>query len=394
MNNSLLKERISNKISSVDKTERQELLALAEEKSNLIKLGRGDPDLDTPEPIRDAAKKALDEGYTHYTHWRGMKELREEISNKLKEDNGLDYDPEDEIVVSTGVQESMYVVFQSLLEPGDEVLIADPHYTSYDAVVEFAGGKIKLVPTTEENDFALQPDVLREHISEKTKVMVVVTPNNPTGAVIPPSTLEELANIAKEEDLLVISDEIYEKVIYDDYEHVSMASFPGMYERTIVFNGFSKAYCMTGWRIGYMAAPSDFIDKIERLKHTLTISTNQVSQKAAIAALKGGDELIDKTVETYKERRDYLMNALDEMGLTYGYPAGAMYIFANIRPTGKSAFEFCKDLLLDAGVQIFPGTTYGEGEGYVRISLLAPTDQLKRAADKMTEAVKGYIDGK
>jgi aminotransferase len=394
MSNSLLKERISNKISSVDKTERQELLALAEEKTNLIKLGRGDPDLDTPKPIRDAAKKALDEGYTHYTHWRGMKELREEISKKLKEDNGLDYDPEDEIVVSTGVQESMYVVFQSLLEPGDEVLIADPHYTSYDAVVEFAGGKIKLVPTTEENDFALQPDVLREYISPKTKVMVVVTPNNPTGAVIPPSTLKELASIAKEEDLLVISDEIYEKVIYDDYEHVSMASFPGMYERTIVFNGFSKAYCMTGWRIGYMAAPSDFIDKIERLKHTLTISTNQVSQKAAIAALKGGDELIDKTVETYKERRDYLMNALDEMGLTYGYPAGAMYIFANIRPTGRSAFEFCKDLLLDAGVQIFPGTTYGEGEGYVRISLLAPTDQLKRAADKMTEAVKGYIDGK
>ncbi len=391
MTNSLLEGNVSDKVGDVEKTERQKLLALAEEKSDFIKLGRGDPDLDTPDHIREAAKKAIDEGYTHYTHWRGMKELREEISKKLKRDNDLEYDPKDEIVVSTGVQESMYVVFQAILEPGDEVLIADPHYTSYDAVVEFAGGKLNLVPTKEENDFALQPEVLKEYISPETKAIVVVTPNNPTGAVIPPETLEEIANLAKEEDLLVISDEIYEKIIYDDHEHVSLASFPDMYERTIVFNGFSKAYSMTGWRVGYMAAPSDFMDEIERMKHTLTISTNQVSQKAAIAALKGGDEPIERTLEIYKERRDYLMSALDEMGLTYGYPGGAMYVFANIEPTGKSAYEFCKDLLLDADVQIFPGTTYGNGEGYVRISLLAPTNQLKTAADRMSETVKEYI---
>ena len=391
MTESLLSSRISSSVSSVSKTEREELLAVAEDIPDLIKLGRGDPDRDTPEHITQAGIEALKDGYTHYTHWAGMKELREEIAKKLERDNDLHYDPDGEIVVSTGVQESMYVLFQALLEDGDEVLMADPHYTSYDAVVEFAGGELTLIPTYEEDDFALQPDAIRENISPDTKVLVVVTPNNPTGAVIPPESLEEIADIAKEEDLLVVSDEIYEKIIYEDFEHVSMASFPNMKERTIVLNGFSKAYSMTGWSIGYMAAPADFIEKTERLKHTLTISTNHAAQAAALAALRGGDECIEETVEIYRERRDYLMDALDEMGLTYGYPAGAMYIFANIEPTGRNAFEFCKDLLTDAKVQIFPGTTYGNGEGYVRISLLAPTDQLKTAADRMSEVVKGYV---
>lgn len=392
MTESLVATRTSSRVERAKKGEREELLALAEGAKELIRLGRGDPDLDTPAVIVDAAVKALREGKTHYTHWAGMPELRAAIAEKLSRDNGLTYDPATEIVVTTGGQEAMNVIFQGLLEPGDEVLIADPLYTSYESVVKLAGGTMVYVPTREEENFALQPEEVRKRITPKTKVMVVVTPNNPTGAVIPRETLEELAKLAVEKDLVVVSDEIYEKIMFDGEQHISIASMPGMRDRTIVLNGFSKAYSMTGWRIGYFAAPADFVAKVQMVKYNLTISVNHATQFAALAALSPeGQSSIEKTREIYAERRSVVMKALDDMGLSYGHPGGAMYVFANITRTGKTAFEFCRDLLLDARVQIFPGTTYGHAEGYVRISILAPVDQLKTAMDRMGEAVKKYI---
>jgi aminotransferase len=391
----VLTKALSRKVGKVKETERAKLLKLAEGVEGLeIRLGRGDPDLETPEHILQAGIEALRKGFTHYTHWAGMIELREAISEKLRSDNGLQYDPREEIVVTTGVQEGMFAVFQALLDQGDEVIIGDPHYTSYDGVVRYAGGKLVCVPTFESENFVLQPKAILEKITPKTKVIVVVTPNNPTAAVIPHDTLEEIARMAVKKNLIVISDEIYEKLIYDDYKHTSIASFPGMYERTIVFNGFSKAYSMTGWRVGYFAAPADFVQRMGPLKYEITLCTNQAAQMAALAALTGGDDLIKEIVKIYDERRRFFMKALDEMGLTYGYPAGTYYMFVNIQPTGRPAFDFCRDLLLEAKVQLFPGTTYGNVEGYVRISLTAPIDKLKIAAERMGNAVKRYVQGK
>ncbi len=392
MSRSVVAKRTSRRVEQAPRGEREVLLDLAQGVSNLIKLGRGDPDLDTPEVIVEAGVNALRNGCTHYTHWAGLAELREGIAGKLFADNELTYDPETEIVVTTGGQEAMNVIFQGLLNEGDEVLIADPLYTSYESVVRLAGGHLVYVPTCQAEDFALQPDAIGERITDRTKALIVVTPNNPTGAVIPHDTLEAIAALAVEQDLVVVSDEIYEKIIFDGLTHTSIASFANMKERTIVLNGFSKAYSMTGWRIGYFAAPADFVTEIQMVKYNMTISVNHATQMAAIAALSPeGQASVEATRAIYEERRAFMMNALTDMGLTYGYPGGAMYLFVNITPTGKSAFEFCRDILRDAKVQIFPGTTYGHAEGFVRISILAPLEQLKIAAERMHGAVRRYI---
>jgi aminotransferase len=390
MSESILSQRASSRVSVVPVGQREELLALAEGIPDLVELGRGDPDLDTPVIIVEAAIKALNNGYTHYTHWAGMEELRQAISAKLNRDNGLNYDPNTEIVVTTGVQEAMYVVFQCLLDPGDEVLIADPLYTAYNFMVTYAGGRIIHVPIEEKDDFVLQPSALLERITPKTKAIVVITPNNPTGAVIPGKTLKEIADLAIEKDLLIISDEIYEKIIFDGARHVSISSFPGMYERSIVLNGLSKAYSMTGWRLGYMAAPKDFIQKCRMLKYALTISVNHATQAAAVSILNNDGESVRQTLAVYDERRRSVMSKLDEMGLAYCYPKATFYIFVNITSTGLSSFEFCRRLLQDAQVQVMPGTAYGNGEGYIRISLTAPLDQIERGMDRMASAVRRY----
>jgi aminotransferase len=387
-----LSKALSRKVGRVQETEREKLLKLAVGVEGLeTRLGRGDPDLETPAHILRAGKEALEKGYTHYTHWAGMIELREAIGRKLRADNGLQYDPKEEIVVTAGVEEAMYAVFQALLDPGDEVIIGDPYYTCYDGVVEYAGGKLVYIPTYQSDNFVLQPEAIHKNITPKTKALVVVTPNNPTAAVIPHDILKEIARIAVERNLMVISDEIYEKLIFDDLKHTSIASFPGMYERTVVLNGFSKTYSMTGWRVGYFAAPADFVQRVGPLKVVIDICANQAAQMGALAALTGPEACLKEIVSIYDERRRFFMKVLDEAGLTYGYPGGSYYLFVNIQPTGRSAFEFCRDLLQDAKVQLFPGTCYGHIEGYVRISLTAPTEDLKAAAERMGRAVKRYI---
>ena len=373
---------ISKRVKAAPEGEREHLLKLSEGMTDIISLGRGDPDLDTPEVVVEAAVKALRSGKTHYTHWQGLLHLRELICKKLKEDNGLSYSPE-EIIVTNGVQEAVMATMLALLNDGDEVIMGDPFYTSYANCVNVAGGKLVLVPTTAEDEYILKADAIRERITDKTKMIVVVSPNNPTGTLTPDDELKKIAELAIEKNLIVISDEIYEKVVFEDYKHVSIAGFPGMRERTVVFNGFSKAYSMTGWRVGYMAAPVALTGKMQNLVHDMGICVAEFSQYGAIAALEAGDSIIKKTVEIYDERRHALMEAFDKCGIRYNYPKAGLYMWVSVRETGLTSYEFAEKLLLEGHVQLFPGTIYGDGEGYVRVSLLAPTEDLKEAARRI-----------
>lgn len=384
-----LERAVSQRARAVTPGQRGQLLDMAAGVKDLIALARGDPDLPTPPHIVEAAKQALDQGYTHYTHWAGMPELRKAVADKLWRDNGIRVDPETEVLVTTGAQEAVFLVCLSLLDPGDEILVPDPHYMTYDTAIALAGAKAALVPTFEKDDFEVQPEEVARHITARTKAVLLVSPNNPTGGIIRPETVREIAALAEKHDLIVISDEIYEKFIYDDARLLSMASLPGMQKRTVTINGFSKTYAMTGWRIGYLAAPAGFIRALEALKHTVSICAPAVSQAAALAALTGPQDCVQEALATYAERRLVLMKGLDELGLSYGCPHGTFYIFASAASTGLSSMDLAVTLLQKARVLVLPGSSFGpNGEGFVRFSLVAPVSRLEEAVQRMKRALK------
>lgn len=275
-----------------------------------------------------------------------------------------------------------------LVDPGDEVLLPSPRFTSYDTAVELCGGVVVPVPTREENDFATMPADIEARITPRTKMIVLVTPNNPTGAVTPPAQVREIAALAEKHDLIVVSDEIYEKLLYEGNEHLSIATLPGMKERTITLNGFSKSYAMTGWRVGYLAAPEAFVRLLIEPRHTLSINTATPSQFAALAAVTGTQEPVQAMLEAYDARRRFLMSALDTMGLSYGHPGGAFYIYANVASTGMPSPDFCEALLREASVMIFPGTLFGdEHADHIRIGYVQPIDRIEEAAARMTRFI-------
>lgn len=359
------------------------LLNMADEQENVIRLGRGEPDRPTPQHVIDAAVWALHNGKTTYTNPAGLPELRQAIAKKFRDDNGLDYSPSGEIIVTSGAQEAMVVAMQTLLDPGDEVIIASPHYMAYPANILLAGGKPILVPTYEEQGFELLPAAIEERITDRTKLVVLVSPNNPTAGVLTAETLEGISKVIEKHDLLAISDELYEKIVYDDFEPVSFATLPGMRERTITINGFSKAYSMTGLRVGYMAGPEDYMKAALEPRHSLTICAATPSQYAALAALEGPvDFLVDMLAE-YTKRRATMATAFDDMGVSYSPPLGGFYFFANIKKAGISSYEFCEKALLEKGLLFTPGSIFGDaGEGYVRIGYLAPEKELNEALDR------------
>jgi aminotransferase len=383
-----LERAISERARAVTPGERGQLLDMAAGVKDLITLARGDPDLPTPAHIVEAGKRALDEGQTHYTHWAGRADLRQAIAAKLWQDNSVRVDPESEIMVTTGAQEAVFMVCLALLDPGDEILVPDPHYGTYDTAIALAGARTVLVPTLEKDDFEVQPEEIARRITPRTKAILLVSPNNPTGGVILPQTVQEIAALAREHDLIVISDEIYEKLVYDDTRLLSIASLPGMGERTITINGFSKCYSMTGWRIGYLAAPAPFIRALEAPKHTISICASAVSQAAALAALTGPQDCVQETVATYAERRRALMKGLDELGLSYGEPRGTFYIFANAGAMGLSSMEFAVRVLQEGRVLVLPGSAFGPGgEGFIRFSLVAPVSRIEEAVERMKRAL-------
>jgi aminotransferase len=365
--------------------ERDHLMSLASGLDGVISLGLGDPDHATPAHIVEAAKAALRDGRCNgYTDPAGLIELRRAIAAKLRRDNGFEADPETEITVTTGGQEGLFLLIQCLLDPGDEILVQDPRYSSYDEAIRRAGAIGVELPTCEAEGFDLDPAVVAARITPRTKAILLITPGNPSGSVISPDNLRAIAALAIEHDLLVIADEIYEKYVYEDAQHLSLASLPGMRGRTITLNGFSKTYAMTGWRLGYVVAPPALTTAIRSLKGTVSVCAPVPSQWAGVAAMEGPQDCVEFFRTSYDERRRALMSALDDCGFTYGYPRGAFYIFANTSSTGIPAFELAHRLLLEGRVLVFPGTGFGENwKDYLRFSLLQPTPILLEALNRL-----------
>jgi len=390
MTNIPLQDALAGRISAKDVSFRTRMLEIAADLPDVIALGRGDPDFHTPLHIAEAAKTAIDANKHHYTHPAGLLELRQAIANKLRLENNLDYTT-DEVIVTCGAQEGIMLCMLALVNEGDEVLLPSPRFTSYDTAISMCGGVPVPVPTYEQDDFALMPAEIEACLTERSKLLVLVTPNNPTGAVTPPAVVQEIADLAERHNLIVISDEIYEKLIYEGSEHLSIGSLPGMRDRTVTMNGFSKSYAMTGWRVGYLAAPASFLRMLIEPRHTLSICASTPAQYAALAALTGPQDAIEEMTRAYAERRTYLMEALDRMGLTYGLPGGAFYIYCNISSTGLPSPQFCETLLIEAQVLIFPGTLFGdEHEDHIRISYLQPLDRIKEAVGRMERVIAKY----
>ncbi len=384
----LLIDALAKRIVEEDVSFRTRMLEIAAGLDDVIALGRGDPDFHTPPHIVAAAKQALDQNQHHYTHPAGLPQLRAAIAETLHRDHSLAYSA-DEIIVTAGVQESIMLLMLGLVNPGDEVLITSPRFTTYDMAVQMCGGVPVPVPTYEEDDFALMPAAIAARITPRTKALVLVTPNNPTGAVTPPAVIREIAELVQRHNIVLISDEIYAKLIYPGSEHLSAASLPGMKERTITLNGFSKAYAMTGWRVGYLAGPEPFVRKLVEPRHTLSINTNTPAQFAALAALTGPQDAVQAMLEEYAERRAYLMGALTDLGMTYGHPGGAFYIYTNVSSTGLPSPRFCEELLRQARVMIFPGSMFGDdSDKYVRISYLQPLPRIIEAVGRMSEFIR------
>jgi aminotransferase len=369
---------------------RYALMDLAKEVKGAIALGRGDPDLDTPEHVVAAAVRALSESVQPLQPIAGMDALRSAIARRAKGDHGLDVGPE-QVLVTTGGQEGLFLVMSALLDPGDEILVPDPRYTSYDQAIEHAGGVSVTVPTYPEDAFDLKAAAIEPLITPKTKALLLVTPSNPTGGIITPGEAAKIAALAQQRGFVVISDEIYGKFVWPPHEHVSIGALPGMAEHTITLSGFSKAWAMTGWRVGYVIAPEDAIDAMAAVKGATTGPVSSVSQAAALAAAEADDACIDAFRAVYAERRTLMAEGLTAMGLRYTDPRGGFFFWADSSSTGLRALELSYLLLREARVLVFPGTGFGASwSDYLRITTLQPTEVLREAVERMTPVVQRY----
>jgi aspartate/methionine/tyrosine aminotransferase len=368
----------------------EEVIRREKRGEKLIHLNIGRPDFDTPAHIKEAAKKALDEGKVHYSSNYGIPELRTALAEKFKQENNLSYDPNKEIIVTVGGNEAVLMTMMGLLDPGDEVLIPDPCWLNYFYCVRMAGANPISVPALQEHDFVPQLEDFRSRITSKTRMIVINTPNNPTGAVFSAEALGQLAQLAKEKDLYVLSDEIYEKMVYDGSRHISIGSLPGMKQRTITVNGFSKNYSMTGWRLGFVAADSEVISALVRIHQYATICATSFAQYGAVAALTGPQTDIENMIREFDRRRVLVYNALKEMpGIDVVKPLGAFYIFPSIKETGKTPDEMTLYLIEEAKIAVVPGSVFGDyGNESIRISYANSYENLEKAMESMHAALK------
>ena len=354
-----------------------------------ISLGVGEPDFDTPWKVRDEAIYSLERGRTFYTSNSGLKELRIEIADFLKRHYDLDYDPLTEMLMTVGGSEGIDIALRAMLDNGDEVLIPQPCYVSYEPCTILAGGVPVPIALKEENEFRLKPEELEAAITDKTKILIMPFPNNPTGAVMEKADLEPIVELVKKYDLFVLTDEIYGELTYTGQGHVSIASFPGMKERTIYINGFSKSHAMTGWRLGYVCAPQVIVQQMTKIHQFAIMCAPTTSQYAAVTAIRDCDEDVLQMRDEYNDRRRYLLNRFKKMGIKCFEPYGAFYIFPSIAEFGMTSEEFCTRLLREKEVAVVPGTAFGEsGEGNVRISYAYSLENLKRAMDRIEEFVE------
>ncbi len=361
---------------------------IVHEMKDAISLGVGEPDFDTPWHIRDEGIYSLEKGKTIYTSNSGLLQLRQEIAKYLEKKFKVSYDPTKEMLITVGGSEAIDVGLRAMLNPGDEVLIPQPSYVSYEPCTIIAGGKPVIIELKAENEFRLTEKELRDAITDKTRVLILPFPNNPTGAIMEESDLLAIAKVCVEKDIFVMSDEIYAELTYKG-RHVSIASLPGMKERTILINGFSKAYAMTGWRLGYACGPEEIIRQMTKIHQFCIMCAPTTSQYAAIEAVKNGDEDIDKMREAYNQRRRFLLNAFKEMGLDCFEPFGAFYVFPCIKEFNMTSDEFATRFLEEEKVAAVPGTAFGDcGEGFLRISYAYSLDHLKTAMERLKRFVE------
>ena len=383
-----MRNAISKKIEGIQPSGIRKFFDVVNEMPDAISLGVGEPDFDTPYSVREEGIYALEKGRTFYTSNAGLKELREEISRYLKRKYSLDYDADDEIMVTVGGSEAIDVALRCMVDPGDEVLIPTPCYVSYLPCAIMADAVPKVIELKAENQFKLTRQELIDSITDKTKILILAFPNNPTGAIMTKEELEELVPVIIEHDLFVISDEIYSELTYDN-KHCSIASLPGMKERTVTINGFSKAFAMTGWRLGYACAPKEIMKQMIKLHQFAIMCAPTNSQFAAVEALRNCDDDVDRMVEAYNQRRRFLLNSFKEMGIDCFEPFGAFYVFPSIAKFGMTSEEFANRLLREQKLAVVPGTAFGEcGEGFVRISYAYSIENLKQGMDR----IRKFID--
>ena len=356
---------------------------IVSEMKDAISLGVGEPDFDTPWHIREEGIYSLERGRTFYTSNAGLKELRQEVCNYMRRSQGIDYDPLKEVLITVGGSEAIDIGLRAMINPGEEVLIPQPSYVSYEPCAILAGAKPVIINLKAENQFRLTARELEEAITDRTKILILPFPNNPTGAIMEKEDLEAIAEVILRHDIFVMSDEIYAELTYKD-KHVSIASLPGMRERTILINGFSKAYAMTGWRLGYACGPENILQQMTKIHQFAIMCAPTTSQYAAVDALKNGDEDVAQMRTAYNQRRRYLMNAFREMGLECFEPFGAFYVFPCIKEFGMTSDEFATRFLEEEKVAVVPGTAFGDcGEGYLRISYAYSLENLKVAIGRL-----------
>ena len=382
------RELIAKKVTELKPSGIRKFFDLLETMEDAISLGVGEPDFQTPWHVREAGIRSLEKGRTWYTPNRGFKELREEITNFYKRKYNLAYDPSTDVVVTVGGSEAIDIAIRCMAGKGDEVLIPEPSFVCYEPLTVMAGATPVIIETKAEDQFRLKADQLEEKITDRTKLLILPFPNNPTGAIMERSDLEAIAQVIRKHDLMVLSDEIYSELTYNGKKHVSIAEIDGMKERTVVINGFSKAYAMTGWRLGYALGPAEIIAMITKLHQYCIMSAPTTAQYAAIEALKNGDDDIAMMCDQYDMRRRLVVGTLNEMGLSCFTPEGAFYAFPCIRSTGLSSEEFCTRLLHAKHVALVPGSAFGDsGEGYVRLSYSYSVKHLKEALNLIREFI-------
>jgi Aspartate/tyrosine/aromatic aminotransferase len=362
---------------------------IVSEMKDAISLGVGEPDFDTPWHVREEGIYSIEKGKTFYTSNAGLKELRAEIASYMNRRFQISYNADKEILITVGGSEGIDLAIRALVNPGEEVLIPMPSFVSYLPCVQLAYGVPVVIELKEENEFRLTKEQLLEHITDKTKLLVLPFPNNPTGAIMPRRELEEIAKVCVEKDIFVVSDEIYAELSYYGERHVSIAEMPGMKERTVLINGFSKAYAMTGWRLGYVCAPENILSQMLKIHQFAIMCAPTTSQCAAVEAMRNGDKDVAEMTQSYNQRRRFLLNEFRQIGLECFEPYGAFYVFPNIKKYGMTSEEFAERLLEEEKVAVVPGTAFGDcGEGYVRISYAYSLERLKLALDR----IKSFLD--
>ena len=384
----MMRNPLSKKITGIEPSGIRKFFDLVSEMPDAISLGVGEPDFDTPWRIREEGIYTLEQGKTFYTSNAGLKDLKIEISKYLERKIHVEYDPDHEIMVTVGGSEGIDVALRAMLDQGDEVLIPQPSYVSYVPCTILADGNPVVIPLQQKNEFKLTAEELEAAITPKTKMLVMPFPNNPTGSIMTKEDLEPIAEVVKRHDLYVLSDEIYSELTYKT-EHVSISSLPGMKERTVLINGFSKAYAMTGWRLGYACAPKVIMDQMVKIHQFAIMCAPTTSQYAAVEALRNGDDDVARMKESYNQRRNYLVHELRDMGLDCFEPYGAFYVFPSIKKFGLTSEEFATRLLEEEKVAVVPGTAFGDcGEGFLRISYAYSLDDLKLALGRVRKFVE------